>query len=93
VFCVFSIVGHIIVFAVLSQTYSGLLAWAVAATWLAGFTITFGATAAMGERNPQTYGDSLSGDDDLDLCLCVFWYIFWPCYLLCKVGKLLGRIA
>lgn len=49
--------------------------------WLAGAVVFNAAQRAMGKANPDTIGDSLSGDDTADVVCVVAWPVFWPCYL------------
>jgi hypothetical protein len=59
----------------------------VAVLWLAGFFATAGAISSLGERNPDTIGDSFSGDDTVDLLFCLIWPASWPCYAALRFGR------
>lgn len=48
--------------------------------WLIGAGATAGATSVIGNHNPNTIGDSFSGDDFVDAAIVVFWPAFWPSF-------------
>ncbi|MGU3398835.1 hypothetical protein ACLBWS_03695 [Brucellaceae bacterium D45D] len=49
--------------------------------WLLGAVATNAAQRVIGEASDNTIGDSLSGDDVLDVILIIIWPVFWPCFI------------
>lgn len=58
-----------------------------AAVWMLGFFASVGAMARIGERNPETIGESFTGDDLLDLIVAALWPVTWPCFAAYRFGK------
>lgn len=52
--------------------------------WLLGASATVSAIFVMCERNPDTFGDFLTGNL---LFIIVFWPLFWPCYAVFKLTE------
>ncbi|WP_412063979.1 hypothetical protein [Rhizobium sp. SYY.PMSO] len=56
-----------------------MMIWIICfAFWLAGAVFSNAVMRQMGLASADTYGDSFSGDDMIDLHLIVFWPVFWP---------------
>lgn len=59
--------------------------------WLIGAAGSNAALSHMGTTNPNTFGDSFSGDDMLDLICIMAWPLFWPCWAAHKLVQYVLR--
>lgn len=84
---------------VLAALIAGMIAlvchigWAAlipASVWVLGAVAADRLMAMAGARNPQTIGDSFSGDDDIDGVLVMCWPLSLPAW---AVWVLVGRCA
>jgi hypothetical protein len=41
----------------------------------------------LGSADPNTFGDSFSGDDTLDALFCALWPISWPAYIAARLAS------
>lgn len=60
--------------------------------WLVGAFASNAAQRVMGEANPKTIGDSLTGDDTVDIVCVIAWPVFWPCWLVHWITKTLTEM-
>ena len=60
--------------------------------WVLGVCICLAIINHIGRTNPDTNYDSFSGDVGLDLTLCLFWFIFLPCFAVYKITQFIMEI-